>query len=78
MAKHTYKLNRKSLRLPEFDYSQNGAYFVTLIAHKRQHLFGEIICGELFLNDVGMIVQKVWSEIPTHFSNVNNNIFISF
>lgn len=33
---------RKSNRLEGFDYSQNGAYFVTLCTKNNKHYFGEI------------------------------------
>ena len=36
---------RRSIRLKGYDYARNGAYFVTLCAHQRECLFGEIIVG---------------------------------
>ena len=33
---------RKSPRLQGYDYTQSGAYFVTICTHERQHLFGHI------------------------------------
>jgi hypothetical protein len=38
---------RRSVRLPGYDYTQAGAYFVTLCTHNRAWLFGQIIdaCG---------------------------------
>ena len=45
-----------SLRLPEYDYSQNGAYFVTLVTYQRQHLFGKVIQEEMKLSKIGGIV----------------------
>ncbi len=65
-----------SLRLPEYDYSQNGAYFVTLVAYKRQHLFGKMIQGEMKLSEIGKLIYGTWQEIPTHFYNVTNDYFI--
>jgi len=67
---------RQSIRLQEFDYAQSGAYFVTVVCHKRMNLFGEISDGELNLNRAGEIVEKTWLEIPKHFPNVNIDIFI--
>lgn len=37
--------NRQSIRLPKYDYSQKGAYFVTICTNNREHLFGEIRRG---------------------------------
>jgi len=36
---------RKHIRLPDYDYSQNGAYFVTICTHHRQHLFAFVDVG---------------------------------
>lgn len=60
----------KSLRLPERDYSQAGAYFITLCTQWRISHFGEVIDGNVQLNDMGKIVQNVWSEIPYHFEPI--------
>ncbi len=37
---------RKQLRLKEYDYSQNGAYFVTICAHERRQIFAKIGRGD--------------------------------
>ncbi len=37
---------RKSIRLKDYDYSQNGAYFVTICTHNRECIFGEIVVGQ--------------------------------
>jgi hypothetical protein len=56
--------------LKEYDYSSEGAYYVTIVTQGRECLFGEIIDGEMRLNKYGEIVQKWWNEIPIHFPNV--------
>ena len=33
---------RKNIRLKEYDYSQNGAYFITICTKDRQSLFGSV------------------------------------
>lgn len=68
--------HRKSIRLPDFDYSQNGAYFVTIVTENRLNLFGDIIDGEMRLNKLGEIVQQCWMEIPNHISNVHLDRFV--
>ena len=62
--------HRWTLRLPEFDYSQPGAYSVTIVTQDRILLFGEILNGEMILNEVGKSVAELWLSIPEHFSNV--------
>jgi REP element-mobilizing transposase RayT len=69
------KHHRRSIRLKGYDYSQAGAYFVTLVTWHREMMFGEVVNGEMMLNRTGEIVQKWWNEIPIHFSNVEIGAF---
>jgi putative transposase len=62
--------NRKTNRLKDYDYSQNGMYFVTVCTKDREELFGEIKDGEMILNRPGRIVSGCYLEIPKHFKNV--------
>ena len=66
---------KNSLRLQGYDYSSIGAYFVTIVTWQREMLFGEIVDGEMVLNEMGKIVQKWWLEIPKHFPTVELEIF---
>jgi putative transposase len=68
--------NRKSIRLRGYDYAQVGAYFVTVCTQGREYLFGDIVDGEMQLNDMGKIVEKFWEDIPVHFSAVHLNGFV--
>ena len=52
--------HRRSIRLKGYDYSQAGAYFVTICAHGRECLFGEIENGFMRLNEYGDIVASEW------------------
>jgi len=54
--------NRRSIRLKEYDYSQFGAYFVTICAQDRKCLFGEIADGQMALNDAGKMIDEKWQE----------------
>jgi putative transposase len=62
--------HRRSIRLPGYDYSQPGAYFITICAHDGEPLFGEIIDGIMHLNRFGHVVQACWSNLPRHYPNV--------
>jgi putative transposase len=53
---------RRSIRLPDYDYSREGAYFVTLCVHDRGCLFGEIVDGAMHLNECGALVASEWSR----------------
>jgi REP element-mobilizing transposase RayT len=67
---------RKSIRLKNYDYSQAGCYFVTICTQNRWHLFGEIVDDEMVLNDAGVMVNRVWHEIPMHYDGFKIHQFI--
>ena len=55
--------NRRSIRLKNHDYSQSGAYFVTICTQDRKCLFGSIMDDEMILNDYGKIIEEKWLQI---------------
>jgi putative transposase len=76
------KHHRRSIRLPGYDYSQSGAYFVTICAYERQCIFGDVVDGQMMLNQYGAIVAETyqwlcqrypylrsdeWIVMPNHF-----------
>ena len=67
---------RRSIRLPAYDYTQPGAYFVTMVTYQRQHLFGRIDGEKVKLSAFGRVVADCWREIPAHFPTVSNEIFV--
>ncbi|MDA8431275.1 MAG: hypothetical protein M0T70_18635 [Geobacteraceae bacterium] len=68
--------HRRSIRLREFDYRSNGAYFVTICAFQRECLFGEIMDGEMRLNGLGLAAEACWRAITNHFPNVQLAEFV--
>ncbi len=52
--------HRHSIRLPEYDYAQEGAYFVTVCARRRECAFGELVGEQVSLNECGRIVEEEW------------------
>jgi REP element-mobilizing transposase RayT len=70
------KHHRRSIRLQGYNYSQAGAYFVTIVAWQREILFGEILNGEtpqggdVVLNDFGKIIQEEWEQTAVIRPNV--------
>jgi REP element-mobilizing transposase RayT len=58
----TQQHQRHSLRLKDYDYSQEGAYFVTICTHKKALFFEN--------EHISAIVEKCWLAIPVHFPNV--------
>lgn len=72
-------LNRyriQSARLKDFDYSSDGAYFITICTQNRIQYFGNVVDGKIYLSEIGKIVRKFWHEIPKHFSGVHLDNFI--
>ena len=70
------KHHRRSIRLKGYDYTQPGAYFITICTQGRECLFGEIIDGEMHLNEAGQIVVQTWQDLPNHISNVQLDAFV--
>ena len=70
------KKGRRSIRLRNYNYSQPGAYFVTICALDGDCLFGDVVNGKVALNELGGIAQRCWYEIPDHFLNVELDEFI--
>ena len=52
--------NRRSIRLPGFDYSSQGMYFVTIVAADRACVFGEIVGDTCSATPLGRIVEEEW------------------
>jgi len=79
-TKFQNKYRIPSTRLKNYDYSQNGAYFVTICAKNREHWFGKIVISqlqyEMRLSEIGNNAQKYWLKIPNHFSFVKLGEFV--
>jgi putative transposase len=69
--------NRRTIRLREYDYSQSGAYFVTICIHDRkQNLFGDVVNGEMIENDNGNAVRNCWNHLPSHYPQIRLDEFV--
>lgn len=67
---------RRSIRLKEYDYSQAGAYFVTIVTQDRGCLFGDVVDGKMQLNDAGQMVRSVWDDLPKYYAGVETDQFV--
>ena len=67
---------RRHLRLKGYDYSQPGAYFVTIVTQARSCLFGEIRDGKMSLNESGEMVRRQWENLTSRLSNIKLDAFI--
>jgi putative transposase len=68
--------HRRSIRLRDYDYSQAGAYFVTICTQNRAYLFGAVMDGEMQLNNAGEIAKAVWNRLPATFPSVRVDAFV--
>ncbi len=76
MSKYNPNINhRRSIRLKGYDYSQAGAYSITICVQNRQCLFGRIIDGEMVLNDFGKIAYDEWVKLSERYPNTFFDIF---
>jgi REP element-mobilizing transposase RayT len=73
---HDSSSRRYSLRLKGYDYSQAGAYFVTVCTHRRLLLFGDIIEANVRLNEIGTIVNQSWVNLPKHYAGIELDAFV--
>jgi REP element-mobilizing transposase RayT len=55
--------HRRTIRRQEYDYSQRGAYFMTICTHDRECLFGEIINDAVNMNEYGRIIAEEWAAL---------------
>ena len=76
MKKYNNKYRIESVRLKNWDYRNNGAYFITINTRNRKHFFGEIINSEMQLSPIGEYAQNFWMEIPKHFTFVELGNFV--
>jgi putative transposase len=67
---------RKRLRLPTFDYSSQGGYYVTICTHGRLPILANIADGQSVLTDEGRIVSESWSKLPSKYPIVIIDEFV--
>ena len=68
--------HRRSIRLTGYDYSQAGAYFVSICLQNRVCLFGEIIEKGMNLNDAGEMVERWWTKLENKFPHVETDDYV--
>ena len=60
--------HRRSIRLKGYDYTLEGAYFVTLTAWQRECTFGRIQEGKVVLSEVGKLIENCWLRLEQAFT----------
>ena len=76
MAYNPIKHHRRSIRLKGYDYAQAGLYFITICTQNRVCLFGDVINGEMILNQYGQIAYNEWLKTPQIRNNVELGDFV--
>jgi len=69
ITKMTFKYHRRSIRLKDYDYSQVGAYFITICTRNKKLYFERY-------SRLRNIVEKQWCNIPYRFKNVELDEFV--
>lgn len=67
--------HRRSIRLKGYDYSRNGAYFVTMCIQNRECRLGKIVDNKMILNDAGTMIRSVFEEIPQSYPSAGIEIY---
>lgn len=70
MSENNSSHHRKSIRLRGYDYTQAGAYFITLVTYQRICLFGEWVAEEIKPSKIGNMVISEWKRIERRFLTV--------
>ena len=78
--------HRKSIRLKNYDYSQEGLYFITICTENREKLFGEIlndnvgadpcVCPVFKPNNAGEMIEKWLLELSNKFKNIKCDEYV--
>lgn len=68
-------------RWQQWNYGDNGNYFVTICTANRNHYFGKIVLDDnavasMQLYPAGKIAEQLWLEIPSHFPFVRLDSFV--
>ncbi|MDP2238387.1 MAG: hypothetical protein Q8J88_18310 [Bacteroidales bacterium] len=67
--------HRRSIRLKGYDYSRAGLYFITICCQDRASRFGQVVKGEMVLNEFGQIAYNEWMKLSERFPNMQLDVF---
>lgn len=76
MAYDPQRHNRQSMRLPDYDYGQPGAYFVTICTNRHKRLFGYVDDHAMHVNQNGRVVREEWHRTADIRDNVSLDAFV--
>ncbi len=64
------KHHRRSIRVGDYDYASEGAYFVTICVQNRACLLGEIVGEVMRLHDYGHVAGECWQWLEERYARV--------
>ena len=67
---------RRSIRMPDYDYSVPGWYFITICVKNRQCVFGDVVDGKMVLSRFGYIAKQSLKDVPKHYKHVRLDSYI--
>lgn len=68
--------HRRSIRLKNYSYTEEAAYFLTVCTNKKQLLFGDVKKDQIQLNALGAIAFRCWQKIPNYFLHIKLDAFV--
>ena len=77
--------NRKTIRLKNYDYSQEGMYFVTICTNNREEILSKIDCidvgaglvsAHVKLTDIGRKIEKIYLNLEKEFNNIKLHEYV--
>ena len=68
--------HRRSIRLKDYDYSQEGAYFVTICTAEGKEIFGEVKNSQMYMTPQGEIASTIWFTLPQRFPGIELDSFV--
>ena len=70
------KYRNESIRLKNWDYGNDTAYFITVCTQNREHFLGEIENGIMKVSPAGAIAHVLWYKIKNHANNIELGEFV--
>ncbi|WP_156831993.1 transposase [Kaistella palustris] len=66
----------KQYRLPEFDYSSNNIYYITVCTKNQKHSFGEIIGEKMLYSEIGLKLIDLLKDLSENTDYLKLHDFV--
>jgi REP element-mobilizing transposase RayT len=67
---------RKSPRVAGYNYANSGTYFITQCTHQREHFWGNIEAGVMYLNAAGHMITHYWHQLLKRYPTLELDVFV--